>query len=67
VDGPCDPLLKVPHHHHAFMGFLSDRASYGAGFAVAGVTAILGLLAFLASERRHSRRVALAVGASSID
>jgi len=42
----------------ALIGLVSDRASYGAGFAVAGVTALLGLLAFLAAEQRHARRPA---------
>lgn len=45
----------------ALVGFVSDRVSYGAGFAMGGVAALLGLLAFLAAEQHHSRRLALRV------
>ena len=51
----------------ALIGVVSDRVSYGAGFAVAGATAALGLLAFLAAERRHARRVVLPVVARPMD
>jgi MFS family permease len=51
----------------ALIGVVSDRVSYGAGFAVAGATAALGLLAFLAAEQRHARRVALPVAARPMD
>ena len=38
------------------VGVTAERASYGAGFAVAGAFAILGLATFLLTERRHARR-----------
>ncbi len=34
------------------VGFVADRVSFGAGFAVAGTTAALGALSFFLSERR---------------
>ena len=37
------------------IGAVVDRASYGAGFGVGGLTAALGLLAFYAAERRLRR------------
>ena len=37
----------------ALVGFIADRVSFGAGFAVAGFAAGLGALAFVVSERRH--------------
>jgi MFS family permease len=48
------------------VGVVSDRVSYGAGFAVGGITAVLGLLAFLVAEQRHARRAALPASAGSI-
>ena len=36
----------------ALVGFVADRVSFGAGFAVAGVAAMLGVLAFVVGERR---------------
>jgi MFS family permease len=35
------------------VGFVADHASFAAGFAVAGATAMLGALSFMASERRR--------------
>jgi MFS family permease len=40
----------------ALIGLVVEHASFGAGFAVAGVMAALGLLAFVATERRRARR-----------
>jgi MFS family permease len=37
------------------VGFTVERTSYAAGFALAGVAAVLGLAAFLATERRRAR------------
>lgn len=49
------------------IGFVSDRASYGTGFAMAGVTAVLGLLAFLGSERRHAGTAILRVASPPVE
>ncbi|HEV8673474.1 MAG TPA: MFS transporter [Methylomirabilota bacterium] len=51
----------------ALIGLVSDRVSYGAGFALAGITAALGIFAFLALEQRHARLVALQGPAGSMD
>jgi MFS family permease len=41
----------------SLIGLVVEHASFGAGFAVAGVMAALGLLAFVATERRRARRM----------
>jgi MFS family permease len=51
----------------ALIGVVSEHASYGVGFAVAGATAALGLLAFLAAEQSHARRPALPAAARPMD
>lgn len=38
------------------VGFVVDRVSYGAGFAVAAAGAAAGLASFIATERRHRAR-----------
>jgi MFS family permease len=45
----------------ALIGIVSDRVSYGAGFAVAGGSATLALLTFVALERRQIRQAPLPV------
>ena len=40
----------------ALIGFIADRASFGAGFAVAGLTTLLGAATFAMAERREPRR-----------
>jgi MFS family permease len=39
------------------VGTVVERVSYGAGFALAGGTAVVGILGFLLSERRRPKRV----------
>ena len=39
----------------ALIGFVADRASFGSGFAMAGVAAMLGTLAFFLTERYRTR------------
>ena len=41
------------------VGFVADRVSYGAGFTLAAVSTGLGLVAFVAAERRHGARAAV--------
>ena len=39
----------------ALVGFVADRVSYSAGFAVAGATGVVGLSTFIRTERRRDR------------
>jgi len=41
----------------ALVGFVVERTSYGAGFALGGATAALGVLWFFAAEQHHGRRL----------
>jgi predicted MFS family arabinose efflux permease len=41
----------------ALVGFVVERTSYGAGFALGGATAVLGVLWFFAAEQHHGRRI----------
>jgi MFS family permease len=41
------------------VGFVADRVSYGAGFTLAAVSTGLGLVAFVAAERRHRAQAAV--------
>ena len=43
----------------ALIGVVADRASFGSGFAMAGVAAMLGTLAFFLTERYRTRRVSV--------
>ena len=43
----------------ALIGFVADRVSFGSGFAIAGVTTMLGALAFFVTERHPTRRASV--------
>jgi len=43
----------------ALIGFVADRVSFGSGFAIAGVTTMLGALAFFVTERHQTRRASV--------
>ena len=61
IDAGAD-LTRVKRHlgvvlGSALVGYVADHLSYGAGFAVGGVAALLGSATFFVLERRRVRLV----------